>query len=99
LTRNDSQESGKDQVYYINESVGIACGLFLAAAHNAGLATLTHTPSPMAFLSRILRRPAHERPFLLVPVGFPAEDCMVPDIQRKPLDEIMTIDRPEESGN
>lgn len=98
LTRNDSQESGKDQVYYVNESVGIACGLFLAAAHNAGLATLTHTPSPMAFLSRILRRPTHERPFLLIPVGHPAEDCMVPDIQRKPLDEIMTIDRPEESG-
>ncbi len=76
------------QVYYANESVGIACGLLLAAAHHAGLATLTHTPSPMAFLARILGRPEHERPYLLIPVGYPAEDCTVPDIHRKGLDEI-----------
>lgn len=75
-------------VYYANESVGIACGLLLAAAHHAGLATLTHTPSPMAFLAKVLGRPEHERPFLLVPVGFPADDCTVPDIRRKELDEI-----------
>lgn len=77
------------QVYYVNESVGIACGLLLAAAHHAGLATLTHTPSPMGFLTEVLGRPAHERPFLLVPMGYSAEDCVVPDIQRKPLEEIM----------
>lgn len=76
------------QVYYVNESVGIACGLLLAAAHHAGLATLTHTPSPMGFLSRVLGRPAHERAFLLVPMGYPAEDCQVPDVARKGLDEI-----------
>ncbi len=77
------------QVYYVNESVGIATGMLLAAAHHAGLATLTHTPSPMGFLTEVLGRPAHERPFLLVPMGYPADDCVVPDIQRKPLDEIM----------
>lgn len=79
------------QVYYANESVGIACGLLLAALHHAGLAALTHTPSPMKFLGQVLRRPAHERPFLLIPVGYPAEDCLVPDIQRKSLDEIMVV--------
>ncbi|MFG0331155.1 MAG: nitroreductase family protein [Phycisphaerales bacterium] len=83
------------QVYYTDESVGLAVGLLLTAAHLAGLATLTHTPSPMKFLSSILRRPANERPFLLIPVGFPAEGCEVPDIQRKSLDDIMVIDRPE----
>lgn len=82
------------QVYYVDESVGIAVGLLLAAAHHAGLATLTHTPSPMKFLAQILRRPAHERPYLLIPVGYPAEGCMVPAITRKPLDEVMVIDRP-----
>lgn len=75
-------------VYYTNESVGIACGLLLAAAHHAGLVTLTHTPSPMAFLARILGRPDNERPYLLVPVGYPADGCTVPDIRRKPLEEI-----------
>jgi nitroreductase len=74
--------------YYVQESVGIACGFLLAALHHAGLATLTHTPSPMAFLQRILARPEHERPFLLIPVGYPAPGCVVPDIARKPLDEI-----------
>lgn len=79
------------QVYYVNESVGIAVGLLLAALQFAGLATLTHTPSPMGFLGRILNRPAHERPYLLIPVGYPAAGCTVPDIKRKPIEQIMTI--------
>jgi iodotyrosine deiodinase len=79
----------KRKHYYAKESVGIAVGLLLASLHAAGLAALTHTPSPMGFLRRILERPANERPFVLVPVGYPAEDCEVPDIDRKPLDEIM----------
>lgn len=80
-------------VYYTNESVGIACGFLLAAIHHAGLVALTHTPSPMGFLSRVLNRPANERPFLLVPVGYPAEDCRVPDLARKPLEEILVWNR------
>ncbi len=76
------------QVYYVNESVGIATGMLLAAAHHAGLATLTHTPSPMKFLSEVLHRPEHEKPYLLIPVGYATEDCVVPAIERKPLDEI-----------
>lgn len=79
------------QVYYVNESVGIAVGLFLAAVHHAGLASLTHTPSPMGFLSDVLERPAHERPFLLIPVGYPAEDCTVPELKRKGLGEVMVV--------
>jgi nitroreductase len=94
LVRDDAPGRLSDQVYYVNESVGIAVGLFLAAAHLAGLATLTHTPSPMKFLGRILRRPDHERPYLLIPVGYPAPGCMVPDLRRKALDEILVIDRP-----
>jgi nitroreductase len=74
--------------YYVRESVGIACGLFVAAIHTMGLATLTHTPSPMGFLSRVLGRPKNERPFVLLPVGYPAEDCTVPDLRRKALDEV-----------
>jgi nitroreductase len=74
--------------YYVRESVGIACGLFVAAVHRMGLATLTHTPSPMGFLGEILRRPRHETPFLLFPIGYPAADCQVPDIARKPIDEV-----------
>ncbi|MEB3282399.1 MAG: nitroreductase family protein [Lyngbya sp.] len=93
LTRDDDPRHPSDQVYYVNESVGIACGLLLAAAHHAGLVTLTHTPSPMKFLGRILKRPAYERPYLLIPVGYPADDCVVPDLQRKPLEEIMVVDR------
>jgi iodotyrosine deiodinase len=73
--------------YYVQESVGIACGFLIAALHNMGLATLTHTPSPMGFLSQVLGRPANERPFLLLPVGFPAEGAEVPDITKKPLSE------------
>ncbi|MEY9933589.1 iodotyrosine deiodinase [Catenulispora sp. GP43] len=71
--------------YYVNESVGIACGLFIAALHTMGLATLTHTPNPMAFLTEILERPSTERPFILFPVGYPAADCEVPALTRKPL--------------
>lgn len=75
--------------YYVTESVGIASGMLLAAAHHAGLATLTHTPSPMNFLSTLLDRPPNERPFLLIPMGFPAENCHVPALSRKPLDEVL----------
>jgi iodotyrosine deiodinase len=74
--------------YYVSESVGIACGFLLAALHLSGLATLTHTPSPMGFLARILERPANEKPYLLIPVGYPAPDAMVPAITKKPLDEV-----------
>ncbi|MEZ4756730.1 MAG: nitroreductase family protein [Flavobacteriales bacterium] len=74
--------------YYVEESVGLASGFLLAAARNAGLVTLTHTPSPMNFLLRLLQRPENERPFLLIPIGYPAADCEVPDLVRKPLDEV-----------
>ena len=77
--------------YYATESVGIATGFLVAALHHAGLASLTHTPSPMAFLNRILKRPAHEKPFLLLVVGHPAEDARVPDIHRNPLSEISSF--------
>ncbi|MCA9304609.1 MAG: nitroreductase family protein, partial [Phycisphaerales bacterium] len=76
------------QVYYLNESVGIATGMLLTAAHMAGLATLTHTPSPMKFLRELLDRPEHERPYMVIPMGYPADGCTVPDITKKPLDEI-----------
>jgi len=74
--------------YYVQESVGIATGMLISAIHAAGLATLTHTPSPMGFLQKVLNRPSHERPFVLLPVGYPAEGCQVPDLHRKNLDEI-----------
>lgn len=74
--------------YYTKESVGIACGLFIAALHHMGLCTLTHTPSPMGFLSQLLGRPSHERPYILFPIGYPAVDTRVPDLHRKELDEI-----------
>jgi iodotyrosine deiodinase len=82
--------------YYVKESVGIAVGLLLAALRHAGLATLTHTPSPMGFLVEVLGRPREERPYVLIPVGWPAPDARVPDIHRKPLDDIMVLvgDRP-----
>jgi nitroreductase len=76
--------------YYVQESVGIACGFLIAALHWMGLATLTHTPSPMGFLSKILNRPANEKPYLLLPVGYPADDAQVPDIPKRPLEEILT---------
>jgi nitroreductase len=77
--------------YYVNESVGIAVGFLLAALQNAGLATLTHTPNPMGFLSQILGRPKNEKPFLLIPVGYPAADAVVPNITKKPLSEILQV--------
>ena len=77
--------------YYPVESVGLATGMLIAAVHHAGLASLTHTPSPMNFLNRILDRPESERPFLLLVVGYPSEDARVPDIHRYPLDEIATF--------
>ena len=80
--------------YYVNESVGIACGLFIASLHSMGLATLTHTPNPMAFLTEILRRPSTERPYILFPVGYAAADCTVPDLVRKPLDEALHFATP-----
>lgn len=75
--------------YYVEESVGIACGMLISAIQNAGLVTLTHTPSPMNFLSRLLERPDNERPFLLLPVGYAAEGCTVPDITRKSLEQYL----------
>lgn len=81
-------DGGKRKNYYPKESVGLACGLFVAALHRMGLATLTHTPSPMAFLSRILGRPVNEKPFILFPVGYPAADAEVPDIRRKVLEDV-----------
>ena len=80
----------KNNNYYVNESVGIATGFLLAAIHNSGLVALTHTPSPMNFLCSVLNRPENERPFLLIPVGYPAENVMVPDIKRKSLEEVIT---------
>ena len=77
--------------YYVNESVGIASGFLLAALHHAGLATLTHTPSPMNFLGEILNRPKNEKAFLLIPVGYPAKNAEVPDISKKPFGEISKI--------
>ena len=90
----EEQEDGSEirhKSYYVQESVGIASGMLLAALHTAGLATLTHTPSPMRFLGRILGRPQNERPFLLIPVGYPAADARVPDISKKTLDEVREI--------
>jgi len=85
--RIDWETSGNERVknYYPTESTGLACGFFLMACHMLGLATLTHTPSPMNFLAQILRRPAGEKPYLLIPVGYPAADCTVPDLEKKPL--------------
>jgi iodotyrosine deiodinase len=82
------QDGRKPKRYYPHESTGIATGLLIAALHRAGLATLTHTPSPMAFLNDILGRPKNEVPYLLLVVGFPSDGCLVPDIERKPLSEI-----------
>ncbi|MGI8699412.1 MAG: nitroreductase family protein [Mycobacteriales bacterium] len=82
-------EGARHKHYYVKESVGIACGLLIASLHLAGLATLTHTPSPMGFLAKVLGRPRNERPALLVPVGYPASDAAVPDLDRRPLDEVL----------
>ncbi len=99
--RHGVDESGATvKNYYVKESVGVACGLFIAALHNMGLATLTHTPSPMGFLSRILGRPEHEKPYILFPIGFPAADAEVPDLRRKRLDEVAVWDpvAPDDEG-
>jgi len=85
-TRSDGT---KQHHYYVKESVGIACGMFIDALHRMGLSTLTHTPSPMAFLRTLLTRPESERPFVVFPIGYAADDCQVPDLVRKPLDEVM----------
>ena len=86
--KNADGENRKN--YYVNESVGIAAGFLLAALHNAGLATLTHTPSPMNFLSKILKRPDNERAYLLIPVGYPSKNAKVPIISKKPFSKIYT---------
>ncbi len=84
-------EGRKVKHYYAQESVGIAMGMLITAIHNAGLVSLTHTPSPMGFLNEILGRPDSERPFLLLVVGYPADDALVPNIERKPLSEISSF--------
>ena len=86
-----TREAEKKQNYYVNESVGIACGMLLAAIHNAGLCALTHTPSPMGFMSKILNRPENERPYLLIPVGYPGQNCEVPALKRKSFEEVSVI--------
>ena len=91
--RSDDKSGSEQRVkhYYSEESVGIAVGFLLAALHIAGLATLTHTPSPMKFLCQILERPANERPYVLIPVGYPARDAMVPVIEKKALSDVMSV--------
>jgi len=84
----DLEDGEKKKNYYVNESVGLATGFLLAAIHNAGFVSLTHTPSPLNFLQKILDRPANERPYLLIPVGYPAADAQVPVLERKPLEEV-----------
>lgn len=88
--RRDAEVDGDRRLrnYYVAESVGIAVGMLLSALHRAGLAALTHTPAPMAFLRELCGRPLEDKPFLLIPVGYPAPDCEVPDLARKPLGEI-----------
>jgi iodotyrosine deiodinase len=83
------EQGNRIKHYYATESVGLAVGMLLASLHIAGLATLTHTPSPMRFLGQVLSRPENERPFVLIPVGYPADDAQVPAITKKPLDEVM----------
>ncbi|HBX67285.1 MAG TPA: nitroreductase family protein [Balneolaceae bacterium] len=85
------EDGEKEKHYYVKESVGIATGILITALHNAGLATLTHTPSPMGFLNEIMGRPSHEKPFLLLVVGYPEEGTKVPDISKKSPDEISTF--------
>jgi len=84
----EDAEGNRKKHYYVNESVGIAAGFFITALHQMGLSTLTHTPSPMNFLSKLLERPKNEKAYILFPVGFPAEDCEVPNIHRKKLDDV-----------
>ena len=101
LTRDDAPDpeiSSSDQIYYGAESMGIAVGMLLCAAQNAGLATLTHTPSPMKFLGKVLQRPNYERPYLIIPIGYPTDDCTVPDLSKKQLSEIMVFNRETTGG-
>jgi iodotyrosine deiodinase len=91
LNRDAEGRDTKVKHYYVMESVGIAAGLLLAALHMAGLATLTHTPNPMGFLSKILNRPKNEKPYLLIPVGYPAEGATVPRITKKPLPDVVEV--------
>ena len=84
----DVVDGEKKKNYYINESIGLACGMLLSAIHHAGLVALTHTPSPMQFLVDVLQRPQNEKAFLLIPLGYPAKNCEVPKLERKTLDEI-----------
>ena len=87
----ETSDGSKIKHYYVQESVGIATGMLITAVHQAGLASLTHTPSPMRFLNEILDRPSNERPFLILVVGHPAADALVPDISRKPFGSVMTL--------
>ena len=91
-------DGSRQHHYYVKESVGIACGMFIDALHRMGLSTLTHTPSPMAFLRDLLERPANERPFVVFPIGYAAQDCRVPDLTRKRLDEVMVEVTCEDRG-
>ncbi len=84
-------DGGRRKNYYVTESVGLATGMLIAALHTAGLVTLTHTPSPMRFLNDVLERPYHERPFLILVAGYPAEDAMVPEISKKPMEQVSTF--------
>ena len=95
IFRIDWEELRGERVlnYYPGESTGIAAGMFLMACHQIGLATLVHTPNPMKFLRDMLNRPANEKPYLLIPVGFPADGCMVPDIPKKPLNQALQWNR------
>jgi iodotyrosine deiodinase len=85
----ETEAGEKRNNYYVSESVGIACGMLITAIHNTGLVALTHTPSPMNFLANILKRPENERAYLLIPVGYAAEDATVPDIKRKTKEEVI----------
>ena len=87
----DLNNAQKYKNYYVNESVGIACGILLTAIHNAGLVALTHTPSPMGFLEKICKRPKNERAYLLIPVGYPARNAKIPDLQKKEYNEYAAI--------
>ncbi len=87
----DLENGEKKTNYYVQESVGITCGFLLQAIHQCGLVALTHTPSPMNFLAKLLNRPENEKPFLLIPIGYPAENCMVPDLKRKPKEEVIVF--------
>lgn len=89
--RYEQTAEGRRKNYYVKESVGIAAGLFIAGLHNMGLATLTHTPTPMAFLRTILGRPENERPFIMFPIGYPLADTKVPDIERKQLTQVSSF--------